>query len=155
MAKNDDVVQPAEDPEEAAEQRADTEKAGGPEVVDDRRASRDATEGAKPRAPGVNTQVRVREQMHEPEVSAAGPEGQKARSASADEKKNKHRAAFLKVSGYKSSDILGTNEDTRTFVTANGGKYVISPKGTKIRVLSGPATPAMLEAAAEEEEEEE
>lgn len=63
------------------------------------------------------------------------------------------RDRFLDLSGYKASDIIGSNDERRTVVTANGGKYEVSKKGTRLRKLSGPDTPADLEAAAEEEDE--
>jgi hypothetical protein len=62
---------------------------------------------------------------------------------------------FLKSSGYRAADVIGSNEATRTFVTSNGGKYVLSPRGTKIRTLSGPLTPSELkeeESGGDEEE---
>lgn len=59
--------------------------------------------------------------------------------------------AFLKVSGYRASDVLGSNAANRTFVTANGGKYLLSPKGTRLRVLSGPPYPNSQEEAEEVE----
>lgn len=48
---------------------------------------------------------------------------------------------FLKLTGYEESDVIGSNTSTRTFVTGNGGKYELSPKGTRVRVLSGPNPP--------------
>lgn len=61
---------------------------------------------------------------------------------------------FLELSGYKSSDVIGHSDERRTVVTSNGGKYEVSVKGKKLRKLSGPETPADLEAAASEEEDE-
>jgi len=48
-------------------------------------------------------------------------------------------AVFLKLSGYEKEDILASNERTRTFVTSNGGKYVLGKGG--IRTLKGPDYP--------------
>lgn len=62
-------------------------------------------------------------------------------------------SAFLKLSGYDEADIIGSNESRRTFVTTNGGKYVVNKKGTVIRILQGPAYPKMVEAAEEEDDE--
>lgn len=58
----------------------------------------------------------------------------------------KERAAelkerFLKLTGYTEKDLLGFNPATRTFVTSNGGKYVLHPKGTSYRKLLGPDAP--------------
>jgi hypothetical protein len=63
-------------------------------------------------------------------------------------------STFLKLSHYKKEDVIGHHDGRRTVVTSNGGKYEVSPKGKRIRVLSGPETPATLEEAAAEEEEE-
>lgn len=60
---------------------------------------------------------------------------------------------FLDLSGYEKSDVIGHNDERRTVVTSNGGKYEVSPKGKKLRTLSGPATPAELEANEEAEDE--
>lgn len=53
-------------------------------------------------------------------------------------------AAFLSRSGYTAEDVLAHNEKTRLFVTSNGGKYHLSPKGT-IRILKGPNYPKLDE----------
>jgi hypothetical protein len=63
------------------------------------------------------------------------------------------RERFLELSGYTKADIIGSNDERRTIVTANGGKYEVSKKGTRLRKLSGPDTPADREAAAEEDDE--
>ena len=60
---------------------------------------------------------------------------------------------FLGLSGYKKEDVIGHHDGRRTVVTSNGGKYEVSKKGKRVRVLSGPETPASLEAAAEEDDE--
>jgi hypothetical protein len=59
--------------------------------------------------------------------------------------KKDQTAKFLKITGYEASDILGSNAERRTFVTKNGGKYELSPKGTRVRVLSGPNPPSSEE----------
>lgn len=64
--------------------------------------------------------------------SAPAPEGTRAK---------KLLTNFLKLSGYRAGDVTGSNEDRRTFVTSNGGKYQLSPKGTQLKVLSGPLPP--------------
>ena len=65
------------------------------------------------------------------------------------------KATFLKLSGFKEADILGSNEDSRAFVTSTGGKYAVSKSGKSLRTLSGPPTPNEKKAAEEEGEEEE
>lgn len=57
---------------------------------------------------------------------------------------------FLKLSGYKAADISGSNQARRTFVTTNGGKYLVSKTGKALRHLLGPATPKSLAASSEE-----
>lgn len=65
-------------------------------------------------------------------------------------------ANFLKLTGYRKEDIWGYNRTTRVVVTSNGGKYVVSLKGTTVRRILGPETPkAQARRAAEEEESEE
>jgi len=54
------------------------------------------------------------------------------------------RGKFLKLTGYKSADILDQNDRRRVFVTTNGGKYQIT-KTDKIRRLAGPAYPKETE----------
>lgn len=120
------------------------EKTAAESTEDARGTTRNPDGGEKPSVPGAGGETTA-ERMHDPR-----PELKEDNS-----KATKLRGAFLKLSGYKASDIVGENASTRTFVTGNGGKYVLSPKGTKLRILSGPNTPAMLEAEAEEEEEEE
>jgi hypothetical protein len=61
---------------------------------------------------------------------------------------------FLELSDYEKKDVHGFSKERRTVVTTNGGKYEISPKGTRVRVLQGPDTPAMIAEASEEDEEE-
>jgi len=61
---------------------------------------------------------------------------------------------FLELSDYERRDVNGFNVERRTVVTTNGGKYELSAKGTRLRKLSGPDTPAMIAEASEEEEEE-
>lgn len=68
-------------------------------------------------------------------------------------KKDDLVAQFLRVSGYKSSDVIGHSDERRTVVTSNGGKYEVNKKGTRVLKLLGPDTPATLEAAAGEEDE--
>jgi len=48
---------------------------------------------------------------------------------------------FLKLSGYRASDVIGSNPKARRFITSNGGKYALSPNGKSIRTLSGPDAP--------------
>jgi hypothetical protein len=60
----------------------------------------------------------------------------------------------LKVSGYKEAQVMGSSEARRTFSTDNGGKYLLSKKGTNVRVISGPPTPKQQEEAEEGAEEE-
>lgn len=60
-------------------------------------------------------------------------------------------ASFLKITGYKQADVIGSNESRRTFVTSNGGKYVMNKKGTTVRVISGPVYPSVREEAEEVE----
>lgn len=60
---------------------------------------------------------------------------------------------FLKLSGYQKSDIIGSNQARRSFVTANGGKYNLTKSGKAIRIQSGPAYPKLVEKAEEEEDE--
>ena len=62
-------------------------------------------------------------------------------------------STFLKLSGYKKDDVIGHHDGRRTVVTSNGGKYEVSPKGKRLRTLSGPSTPKELEATAEEDDE--
>lgn len=50
-------------------------------------------------------------------------------------------ARFLKLSGYKKSDVIGSNESRATFVTDNGGSYKLVEKGKRIEVLAGPPFP--------------
>lgn len=61
---------------------------------------------------------------------------------------------FLKLSGYAEADLMGSNQARRSFVTTNGGKYVLIKKDKAVRVLSGPPTPNMIKAAEELEEDE-
>jgi hypothetical protein len=61
-------------------------------------------------------------------------------------------AQFLKVSGYKEADVIGHSDERRTVVTSNGGKYEVSKKGTKLRKILGPDTPATAAASEEEDE---
>jgi uncharacterized protein (DUF1330 family) len=58
-------------------------------------------------------------------------------------------ARFLKASGYSESDVLAHNPKTLTFVTSNGGKYVI--RGGKLRTLMGPPYPKERPAEVAEE----
>lgn len=60
---------------------------------------------------------------------------------------------FLSLSGYDKGDVIGHSDERRTVVTSNGGKYEVSKKGSKLRKLSGPDTPADKEAATEEDDE--
>jgi hypothetical protein len=55
------------------------------------------------------------------------------------------RERFLKITGYSERDIIGENPSTRVFVTSNGGKYVLSPKGTAVRTIQGPDAPQSTE----------
>jgi hypothetical protein len=48
---------------------------------------------------------------------------------------------FLKLTGYKASDIVGSNIARRTFVTSNGGKYIVNRNGKAVRVALGPDYP--------------
>lgn len=57
---------------------------------------------------------------------------------------------FIELSEYTKKDIIGSNESRRTVVTDNGGKYEVSVKGTKLRKLAGPDTPATRDAREEE-----
>lgn len=56
------------------------------------------------------------------------------------EKASTSTDAFLKASGFKVTDILDSNPKTRVFVTNDGGKYRLTPKGRVLR-LSGPLFP--------------
>lgn len=49
---------------------------------------------------------------------------------------------FLKLTGYKETDINGVNADRRTVVTKNGGKYLIKKSGKSFRTAAGPAAPS-------------
>ena len=60
---------------------------------------------------------------------------------------------FAKLSGYKTSDLIGSRGATRTFVTSNGGKYQLNQKGNELTTLQGPPYPKEQPAEAEEEEE--
>jgi len=60
---------------------------------------------------------------------------------------------FVKLSGYKASDLIGSRGSTRTFVTSNGGKYQLNQKGNELTTLQGPPYPKEQPAEAEEEEE--
>lgn len=51
------------------------------------------------------------------------------------------KAAFLKKTGYRESDILSSDYQRYTFVTKNGGKYQLNRKGTEVKVLQGPLPP--------------
>lgn len=82
-------------------------------------------------------------------VDATPPDAPKKGS-----KKFDVRTKFLDLSGYEDRDVLAVNDSRRTVVTSNGGKYEVSPKGTRLRKLSGPDTPEMIAAAQEEEDDE-
>ena len=58
---------------------------------------------------------------------------------------------FLKLSGYRESDLTGYDAKARRFVTSNGGKYALSPSGKNIRTLSGPDYPKQAGTESEEE----
>jgi len=47
---------------------------------------------------------------------------------------------FIKLSGYKAADIIGSNK-TGVFVTDNGGKYSMDKAGKVLTTKSGPAYP--------------
>ena len=67
-----------------------------------------------------------------------GPTGLAVGEVKTNTAKKDQLSAFLAITGYKASDVIGSSADRRTFVTSNGGKYELSPKGKKVRVLSGP-----------------
>lgn len=69
------------------------------------------------------------------------PRGITAGAVQLDNASDKQLAAFLRITGFRKSDVIGSSKTRRTFVTANGGKYELSPKGKKVRVLSGPTPP--------------
>lgn len=69
-----------------------------------------------------------------------------------DEADAKQLDAFLKLSGYKKEDVIGSSKARQTFSTSNGGKYFITKSGRKIRIVSGPAYPKLREEAEEDEE---
>lgn len=48
------------------------------------------------------------------------------------------RSVFFEQTGYGPSDLLSLNYSTRTFLTANGGKYKVLEDG-KIDWLAGPS----------------
>ena len=54
---------------------------------------------------------------------------------------DKVEARFRQLTGYKAGDILSSNLKRKIWVTSNGGKYQMDPKGTKVRVLQGPLPP--------------
>jgi hypothetical protein len=56
---------------------------------------------------------------------------------------------FLKLTGYKESDVLDYNSQSHAFVTKNGGKYVINRRN-RVRVVSGPDYPNMTQEEAED-----
>lgn len=63
-------------------------------------------------------------------------------------------ATFLKLSGYKEADLIGSNEARRCFVTSNGGKYVVTKSGKGIRPdFTGPDYPNLVPDDEEEEDE--
>jgi hypothetical protein len=51
------------------------------------------------------------------------------------------RQQFFDATGYGPADILSLNYSTRTFLTRNGGKYVVNSDGT-IDHLDGPSPDA-------------
>jgi hypothetical protein len=53
----------------------------------------------------------------------------------------KVKARFLKLTGYKESDILSANHKSYIFVTNNGGKYQMNRAGKVIKVVMGPMPP--------------
>jgi len=57
---------------------------------------------------------------------------------------------FLKLSGYKKEDILGSNR-TGVFVTDNGGKYSMDKAGKTLTTKAGPAYPNQEPEEADEE----
>lgn len=59
---------------------------------------------------------------------------------------------FLLLSGYTAADILGSSESRRSFVTHQGGKYVVSKSGKSLRKILGPNTPKQMRAAEVAEE---
>jgi hypothetical protein len=65
------------------------------------------------------------------------PHGQQADAAPPTDK---NTGIFLKKSGYTKADLLSVNDQKRTFVTSNGGKYQLTKQG-EIRVLKGPNFP--------------
>jgi len=56
---------------------------------------------------------------------------------------------FLKLSGYKKSDILAWNEDRRTVVTTNGSKYQVSRDKKQLKILTGAVPPSATPATEE------
>jgi hypothetical protein len=111
-----------------------------PDGGDARTFAREASLSASTRAGNEGREIAVLKD--DPDVDSAG--NRKANS--------KQIRAFLKVTGYKESDIIASTESRRTFVTENGGKYLLSPKGSKVRVIAGPAYPNILKEAEEEDE---
>ena len=63
---------------------------------------------------------------------------------------DKVEARFRQLTGYKSADILASNLKRKIWVTSNGGKYQMDPKGTKVRVLHGPPPPKVSSVVKEE-----
>ena len=61
-------------------------------------------------------------------------------------------ARFLKLTGYTKEEVISANGRTRTYATANGGKYLLAEKGTQIRRLQGPLPPTQLRQATGTEE---
>lgn len=116
-----------------------TEEEGAREMAT--RAARSSTPQTDPKT----TTKAPTTYFEDPELDSAGN-----REANA-----KQTAAFLKTSGYKEADILGSNYDRWTFVTTNGGKYVLSKNGKEITTVSGPPYPNTEPEVEEEEGEEE
>jgi hypothetical protein len=51
---------------------------------------------------------------------------------------------FLKLSGYKATDLTSTNKNTGNFTTDNGGKYNMDKAGKRITTLLGPVYPKFV-----------
>lgn len=107
----------------------------------------DKTANAAP-APDPDADLTTPQFAGQPNPAATTPAApqtkaeRKAENASASTKRDEGALVdeFLKRSGYKREDVLGSSAERRTVVTSNGGKYVVARDGG-IMVLSGPATP--------------
>lgn len=153
-----------ETPEERAERETKTAEAANLAAAeaDDQDSSSEAVSAANvaaSEAAGKITTARAEtlppEGPQNPDKTRPGDRTSEDQTTAVKGKKSKNYDTverFIELSGYKKSDVVGHNDERRTVVTANGGKYELSPKGTKLRKLSGPDTPADRESEEDDDE---